>query len=222
MDSKFKILFITDSLGFPRDAPEMVMYENTYISLLKDQFKDCDIIHQGRGGSTVVDLYNHTSYFHFTLQPDMVFIQSGIVDCAPRALTLIEQYIISRIPLVNKLLEKIIKKNSAFLRRTRKITYTSPNTFQTYINKFNTLFPNTYWIGILPAVDNYEKKISGIKIRIESYNSILIQSNSNSNYICVNDFIETDMMSDFHHLNQNGHRKLFEKLSDIINKKLLK
>ena len=93
---RYKVLFITDSLAFPRTEPEAVMYEDTYIALLKAAFPQCDFIHHGRGGATIVDLFKHSTYYHETLKPDLVFMQSGVVDCAPRALTVVEQQVISR------------------------------------------------------------------------------------------------------------------------------
>ena len=91
LSAKYKILFITDSLAFPRREPEAVMYEDTYIALLKTEFPQCDFIHHGRGGATIVELFKHSIYYHETLRPDLVFMQSGVVDCAPRALTVMQR-----------------------------------------------------------------------------------------------------------------------------------
>ncbi|WP_141111094.1 SGNH/GDSL hydrolase family protein [Chromobacterium haemolyticum] len=206
------ILIFTDSLGFPRSEPEMVRYEETYVALLKVNFPDYDFIHVGRGGATIVDLYKHTNYFHGTIKPALVLIQCGIVDCAPRALKLVEQQIISRVPVFGSLIGRIVKRYAKSIRRWRKISYTPLSIFVEYKNRFELIFPNIYWIEILPAVDEYETSIDGISKNIRQYNEVLARGNS----ICTNDFSGEQIMSDYHHLNTDGHRKMFEKISCLI------
>lgn len=221
MAKRVKVLIITDSLGFPRSTPDLLLYEETYVSLLKNKFIDYDIIHQGMGGATIRELYNHSSYYHLTLNPDIVFIQSGIVDCAPRALTVIEQYIITRLPYLSKILVSLVKKNSNLLRKYRNIKYTHVEQYQEYIKKFNLLFNNTYWIGIFPAVDAYEKQVHDIKKSILKYNDILKEENNNNDkYISLINYTEFDIMSDFHHLNKFGHTKLFNDISVLLTRSL--
>lgn len=192
------------------------MYEDTYIALLKTAFPQCDFIHHGRGGATIVDLFKHSTYYHETLRPDLVFMQSGVVDCAPRALTVIEQQVISRLPLVSRPLTALIKKYSHTLRRIRKITYTPVATFAEYVAKFETLFQNVYWIDILPALELYEAKLEGIRRNTELYSAIL----QRHKYIGTEQLQADDIMTDFHHLNCEGHRKMFVVLSQVIRREL--
>lgn len=220
MVKKIKVLIITDSLGFPRSAPELLLYEETYIALLRNKFTEYDIIHQGRGGATIKELFNHSSYYHETLNPDIVIIQSGIVDCAPRALTLTEQHVISRLPFLSEILISFVKKNSNFLRKFRNIKYTPVEVYQEYIRKFNLLFHNTYWIGILPASDDYEKQLHNIRESIFKYNDVLHKENAINKYLSLVNYTEYDIMSDFHHLNKSGHTKLFKDISVLLSKGL--
>ena len=212
MRPKYKVLLITDSLAFPRLEPEYVLYEETYISYLKGAFNDCDFIHQGRGGATIVDLYKHSAYYHETLRPDLVLMQCGIVDCAPRALTVIEQQIVSRLPIIGGLVTALVKKYSRQLRRTRRMTYTSVAAFSSSVHQFESLFSKVYWIGILPATADYDAKVEGIERNIAMYNDILRQRN----YVPTDDFDASMIMSDHHHLNRVGHVRMFEKIADII------
>ena len=79
-----KVMIVTDSLSMPR--PE-IRYEDTWIYLLKQEFPQYDIIDRpGRGSTTTrlvteggggVDLLE-------TYMPDIVIIQLGMADCAPR------------------------------------------------------------------------------------------------------------------------------------------
>ena len=61
-----KILFITDSLAFPRVFPEQVNYEETYLFLLKKKFPNIDFIHLGFGGATIDKLYYYSEYYETT------------------------------------------------------------------------------------------------------------------------------------------------------------
>jgi hypothetical protein len=216
LQSEYKVLFITDSLAFPRAEPEFVSYEETYLCLLKNEFPDCDFIHQGRGGATIVDLYKHSAYFHETLQADLVFVQSGIVDCAPRALTVIEQQVISRIPVMKALFLGMIKKYSHVLRRVRNMTYTPLPAFRSYVSQFERLFPNVHWIGILPATEAYDAQVNGIRRNVAVYNAVLQEHR----YVDTADFDANSIMSDHHHLNRVGHQKMYEKLAAIIRSNL--
>lgn len=192
------------------------MYEDTYISLLKEEFPQCDFIHHGRGGATIVDLYKHSSYYHETLKPDLVFMQCGIVDCAPRALTVVEQQVFSRLPVLGRPLTALVRKYSHALRKARKMTYTPVETFAEYVARFEVLFGNVHWIGILPATEAYEAKIEGIRRNIEIYDAVLRRNR----YISTEHFYASDIMTDFHHLNCNGHRKMFEALVPVIRREL--
>lgn len=211
------VLLISDSLAFPRAEPEVVRYEDTYIALLKAEFPDYDFIHVGRGGGTIVDLYKHTTYFHATVEPALVLMQCGIVDCAPRALTVVEQQIITRLPLLGSFIGTMVKRHAKRLRRWRRITYTPLPAFTDYIKRFESLYKNVHWIGILPAVPEYEALINGIAEKINQYNDVLRQYR----FISTDDFVSDDIMTDFHHLNRSGHQKMFIKLTDLVRAQLV-
>lgn len=211
-----RILIITDSLGFPRKEPEFVSYCDTYVALLKERFPHFDFIHHGRGGSTIDELFEMAWYYQNTLSPDIVFIQSGIVDCAPRAMTLNESRLISLLPLIRRPVSYVVRKMSRVLRSVRKITYTSPESFYQYTMRFNDIFNNVYWIGILPASKEYEAKLNGVKANIWKFNQILNQSK----FISTEHFGVSDVMSDFHHLSVAGHKKLFNLITELIIREL--
>lgn len=214
MQKKYQILIITDSLGFPRLEPEVVVYDDTYIALLKQAFPNCDFIHQGMGGATIDKLITHAAYFFGSLKPDLVFVQSGIVDAAPRTTTYTEHQIIKRLPIVGNLIGKIIKKYSRQIRNYRKITYTPPDKFKRSIEHLQKNFTNVYWIGIIPATDKYEEHLPGVRKNIEIYNEIL--EKYGHGFVSTKTFDENDLMTDFHHLSVSGHKKMFEILSERI------
>lgn len=211
-DLRQRILVVTDSLGFPRHEPEILRYEDTYIAQLKARYPHFDFIHQGYGGATIRELLQHTSYFERTLDPILVIMQSGVVDCAPRALTRVEQYAVANLPILKRLLVPLVKRYSPLLRRLRKITYTSPASFAVHVDQFEKRFNNVVWLGIVPSTPEWEKRVIGIGTQIELFNAILARHR----FIPTDNLGEQDMMSDHHHPNASGHRKIFERLQAHI------
>ena len=209
---RMRILVVTDSLGFPRHEPEMLLYEHTYIGLLKAKYPQHDFIHQGYGGATIRELLQHTAYFDQTLNPTLVIMQSGVVDCAPRALTRIEHHVVANIPILNRLLVPLVKRYSPLLRRIRKITYTSPENFAAYVDQFEKRFGNVVWLGIVPSTPEWEERVTGIGRQIDLFNAILARHK----FIPTDNLITQDMMSDHHHPNALGHRKIFERLETAV------
>lgn len=187
--------------------------------MLKNSFDNCDFIHQGRGGATIVELHTLSACFHDTIIPDIVFIQSGIVDCAYRTLTKTEDRIIQKLPLLNGFLDRFLKKHNKVFLKMRKIRATEILTYEKYVELFEKIFFNVYWIGIVPALDGYEEYLPNIKASISEYDSII--SKPNRKYVSVTDLLVSDIMSDFHHINKNGHKKIFDKLKNIIQSELL-
>lgn len=213
------IMIIGDSLAFPRETPEVVRYADTYLAILKKRFPFCDFIHKGLGGSTIVGLYNNSHYFHRTVDPDLVFIQSGIVDAAPRTLTFSETKFISALPKkIGDPIFSFFKKNDMMIRKFRKITYTSFDTYVDYVNKFESIYQKIYWIDIMPVSEEYEKKIPGIKINKEKYSAVL----KSKLHISTESLNNDDIMSDHHHLNKSGHLKMSNLIADVINKEIAK
>lgn len=207
-----RALIITDSLGFPRKIPEFVGYENTYIALLKDEFMEYDFIHVGRGGGTIKDLFKAVGYYQGTIEPSIVLVHCGIVDCAPRALTRSERKRLKRVPVLGSIVLNFIRMNAKRIRAKRKVTYTSVEDFRKYINRFEAAFKNLFWIEILPAISDYESILPGIEENIARYNESLRKNNT----VCTKSFLESDISSDFHHLNLQGHKKMFFEICKIF------
>lgn len=211
------VLLLTDSLAFPRAEPEAVCYEQTWVALLKRRFPAVDFVHCGRGGATLVDLFKHSTYYHGTIDPALVLMQSGIVDCAPRALTVIEQQILQRLPVLGRPLLALSRRHAPRLRRWRRMSYTPLPVFEAYADHFERLFRNVHWIGILPALPGYESRVEGIGVAIERYNTALRRRR----FVATEDFGPADIMSDFHHLSARGHARLAERLSAVVQASVL-
>ncbi|MFN4234155.1 MAG: hypothetical protein ACK4IK_05055 [Bacteroidia bacterium] len=172
MNSINKTLIITDSLGLPRDFPENVNYSKTWPKLLSRSF---EIYQISKWGATIEDLYNQVVYSK-SFNPDIVIIQAGIVDCAPRALSKLESDIINKFKIFSFVFSKLINKKSIyFLRKYRNINYTSISKFEEFIIKLNNEFNNLIWIPIIPACKDYESLVPNISININKYNNLLNQ-----------------------------------------------
>lgn len=214
MENKRKpiILVFTDSLGLPRDVPELVSYEETYIYKLRQHYLDYEIVSVSIGGADIITLQGQIFYYK-NCKPKYVIVQAGIVDCAPRALTQVESAILNSNMLLRKVSKKVLKPFLPYLRKKRKKTTTPISVFSHYVELIYNSFSDTnfYWIKIIPAISGYEKLVPGIGMSIEKYNSILENIVGNK-CIETSDFDHTNIMSDFHHLSTSGHKLIFDKI----------
>jgi hypothetical protein len=212
-----KILVITDSLGLPRPTPEIVKYNETWVYKLSEVYN----VHQiSIGGAIIEDLGSQINYAKM-FEPDIVILQSGIVDCAPRAMTKNETRILNKFKFTRILLKKALKpKVLFFLRKHRNITYTHKKIFETQVVKFHKHFQSKlFWIEILPASIEFNQSIPGIETKIKEYNNI-IQEIVKENLILVPDFKADYLMSDHHHLSKAGHVYIFNKIIDKLSEKI--
>jgi len=208
-----KVLVITDSLGLPRKTPETVRYEETWVHQLSRHFT----VHQiSIGGGTINDLFTQIEYAKM-FEPDFTVIQSGIVDCAPRALTKLETTLLNKYYLTRKLLKTIMRpKVLNFLRRQRKKTYTSLSSFEKQVADFCIIFKGKlFWVGIVPAAAAYEQKVPGITTNVQRYNAA-IKKHLGESFIDLDGLPETHVMTDHIHLSKEGHAHVYEKLIKVI------
>lgn len=214
---KKKILIIGDSLCLPREKPEHVNYQQTYPFLLK-QIGGVEIYQLAIGGGTIADLFDQISYYK-VVKPDIVIVHSGIVDCAPRALSRLERDFVASNRILTVFFNRFVSIYK--LRKFRKITYVNEKTFKHYIEQivYSFDYAQLVWIGILPASIEYEKKIPGIIRNVVRYNEI-IRSQSQSiafKFLNTDSIVNEGIMSDHHHLSAVGHQWIFEKLKNILN-----
>lgn len=204
-----KIQIFSDSLALPRAIPQKVLYEETYPAMLS---KNHVVAQYSKGAAIIKDLLDQTDYYKM-FEPDVVFIQSGIVDCAPRPFTLFEEHFF-KLNLFTKGCKAILKRvTKPWLRNIRKVAWTPPKKFKELAATFKTVYPDipVYAIGILPARDGYEKELKGITKRIDQYNQILKEVFA-PRFIDTSDIPSEGIMSDHHHLTAVGHRFIYEKI----------
>ena len=214
--SKKRILIIGDSLGLSRLKPEKVELQETWPSLLKNTDK-FEIIHMGMGGGTIKKLFDQSFYYEGCC-PNIVIVQSGIVDCAPRALRLLETEIINSCYFISGLFKYLMPIN--FMRKYRNITYTSPKDFKNYLYLLIQRFSKSkiVFIEILPASIEYEIFLPGISKKIEKYNNLIEGEAIAAGHF----FLRTKeiplnaIMSDFHHLNSTGHKWISDRILNML------
>ncbi|MEO0551644.1 MAG: SGNH/GDSL hydrolase family protein [Bacteroidota bacterium] len=205
---KKRLLVLSDSLALARSVPEESTYENTWPALLQKHFN----VHQlSIGGGRIGDILSQASY-HVSFNPDIVVLQCGIVDCAPRSLGYAELKIL-KLPPFRKIILPFFMKNAKAIRKIRNMTYTPPKRFEKEIKAVKALFEHSeiYAIGILPASKNYEKKVPGIIKKSVEYNLIL--SNVFSTFfISMDNIPDNSIMSDNIHLNEAGQLYIYDQI----------
>ena len=208
-----KLLIITDSLGLPRQKPEVVAYDETWINELAKYYK----VHQvSIGGGLISELYTQIEYIKM-FEPDIVIVQAGIVDCAPRAMTKFESIFLNKFWLTRKFLKKVLtQKTLAFLRKKRNCTYTDIKMFEKYVNDFSSVFSGKlYWVEIIPASTGYETNVPGITNNVTAYNKI-IQNHLKQNTISLEDIEAKHIMTDHIHFSKEGHAYLSNKIKTTL------
>ncbi|WP_346316647.1 SGNH/GDSL hydrolase family protein [Chitinophaga sp. YIM B06452] len=211
-----KIVILTDSLGLPRQVPEAVDIEDTYIEKLRKKYKDLTIISLSIGGATISLM--REQYFNYLkpINPDLVIIQAGIVDCAPRALKKWELALINSNRLTKSIYSTLFKKHTHSLRKYRRVTYTPLQEFESIAKNFYlSLGEKLAWVGIIPARNEYEQQLPGIAENINKYNDIL-RTLLPSGLIDTCEMPAEGIMSDHHHINAIGHQFIFTKICDRI------
>lgn len=208
-----RIVLFTDSLAMPREEPEVTFYEETYPYYLK---KDYEIFQFSKGGGLMDEFVEQTCYYN-QYKPDFVVLQIGIVDCAPRAFSKLEESIF-RSNLFFRFFRRALSKTgmSKKIRNVRKHSWTSIEDYRKGCVFFNTKFPQSkvYALSIVPSSAEYEKQVPGISKKISVYNRVLKEV-FKQNYIDLNDIPSEGIMSDHHHLTKIGHKFVYE---CIVNK----
>lgn len=211
-----KILILTDSLGLPREHNnDIIQATQTWPSLLSKKF---DVCHLGIGGATIDILTNQAAYHRF-FYPNIIIVQSGIVDCAPRTLTRREKNLIENLPFVGRFIYPIIKRYNKQIRKWRNAKLSTEELYRSNVKKIISLFDGkpVYFIGILPASKEYEKIVPGITKSIITFNNILKQE-AKGNYINMDTISQSDILGCHHHLSISGNEYLYKKIIDKLNK----
>lgn len=210
-----KIQIFSDSLALPREIPQQVYYEETYPAMLS---LNHTVAQYSKGGAVIKELLDQTFYYKM-FQPDVVILQSGIVDCGPRPFTQFEEHFFS-LNFFTKGCKAILKRlTKKWLRNLRKVAWTKPSQYRAYCMKFKEVYGSTpiFALGILPARVEYEKQLKGITKRVNEYNLILKEV-FGDHFIDTSSIPDSGIMADHHHLTAEGHQYIYSLITERIQK----
>lgn len=200
-----RILVFSDSLSLPRSQPETCLHEQTWPELLRK--KGYEVCLSAIGGATVKDLLKQTFYFQDRRYFDLVVVQCGIVDCAPRFAKRWELKILQSLGKFGSWGMKLLNRKS--IRNLRKLTYTSEKNYREGIQRLENAFDTpVVFVEILPASSSYETQLPGVSKNIEVFNTIL----RSRRHISMKDIPTNGIMSDHHHLSAEGHAYLADRI----------
>lgn len=181
--SIFKVHLYGDSLSLPR--PNHVKFEERYIWLLKkwwkNKVKEIDVMDKSQGGLTLPKLHEQFSQDvgYYNEKYDVMIIQCGVCDCAPRPIPEKVRKRVSRMSTFFKnMVVKFIKYNRA--RIIKNIGYwrlVEENEFfhhyMELLKKSVNRYDRIYIINIAPTNEKTEKHSPGFMEGINIYNAII-------------------------------------------------
>lgn len=237
MSKIIKIALYGDSLALPRK--ETVKYNERYFFLIQKWLNDnfnfdyIEIKDRAKGATTITELlsqYEHDAGY-FELPGDIIIIQTGIVDCAPRPIDQKTRDKIGRLPSIVKSIivkyihknrRKILQKGNSFVRTSKDLYY---NTIKTLMTKAASDYKKVYVVNICPTNSKTEEHSPGFTKNIDEYNSLIknaIENVSERNIflIDINKYInekrsEIDhyvLKEDGHHISALTHKIIAEML----------
>ena len=227
MKKRIKILIAADSIAMPRAEN---VYENTWVFMLKEAFPGCDIIDRSSRGSTTTRLVMEGGGGVDLLErynPNLVIIQMGLAECAPRLFkkTGFEHFFLTK--LIPRSCQPVyvdfVKKRRV---RSPYITDVSPDQFRSNITNY---FERAEKIGtrIITVLMHRPNRIFVFKSphigkNIELYNGIYKETASRFPNVETIDPFEKDadidaLTLDELHLNRQGAEIIVSKLKDRIN-----
>lgn len=173
-----------------------------------------------QGGRTTTSLNLDVKNYLKCYEADIVILQVGIVDCYPRSITRKELIWLSRIPLINKISAKLVKRFYRQIVLARDITYVSCDEFKNNIKEIIESFPEAKFIAlpIAPPCNSFITKNPLVKRNIDKYNLILkaIFKSDFFDGCYANADIDKLFLKDNHHLTKYGQSLVADNLIERI------
>lgn len=206
------ILVITDSLGVPRTAPEVLSDEACWVYRLLDanagRFRFRLSTVPGLDSSRLLEM---ARFYHAAMRPDVIVLQVGIVDCYPRALRRGELALVTRLPrLLSRLVHALLRRFHSTLVQVRNIRYVPPERFRHNLQELRALFPAAAFVvvPVAPATQDYRRRNPLVEQSIADYNAILA-AEFGGGFLAgcyAGEVPEAIVASDNHHLSEHGNR----------------
>jgi len=220
---KDRVVILGDSLSLPR-PDDNIDYEDTYPYLLaKEGYEVLNRSRRANDTKIQTKQENLDNDIHY-LEPDMVVLHLGIVDCAPRLFYRLENKIISQInkviPIIN-----FLSKYRYTLTRVFPKKYVSVKKFKKNIHQILDILQKknikVLVIGIADTTEHNKSISYGFEHSILAYNQILKEATyqcSMVEYMDIYGLGAEVLLPDGIHLNKEMHKTLAKKLSVWIEK----
>jgi acyl-CoA thioesterase-1 len=227
---KKRVVVLGDSLGMPRpDEEGGITYEETYPYLLNGLLGDrWEVISRCRRANISVN-QAHIQYLYddiTVLTPDFVVLHLGIVDCAPRLFSPIQNRVLSKVPnVLRKPIISFFSRYRSFFTKLFPKVYVGKRSYETHMRKIIAAVQKAGAICLLIEIsktsEKNEDRSFGIDQNILDYNAIIRRLGDSSKAIIVSaDFDpEECLMADGIHINIKGSQKLASQLMSIIKEK---
>ena len=218
-----RILILTDSLGCPRDK---VRVEDIWVEMIlsKYQNKNIQFYTWCVYGLSVNDIpFTYIEY----LKPDIIICQIGIVGACRRVLTLREEFILSRIPVLGNMVKAFCKKRRYSLTKIRNIHRADLKTFDEALKKLiNIPINRSILIEIAPPGEFLVKNNYNVENDIRHYNVRIYAKACSYKTEVLKPFTCTDdtdrssylLKEDGHHLNEKGQLMVFHAVDRCLSR----
>ncbi|MEW5681812.1 MAG: SGNH/GDSL hydrolase family protein [Pseudomonadota bacterium] len=226
-----RVLIIGDSMALPRKG---VPYNATWPYKLACRFKDVEFVNRSILGSTAArlnigDAADESGCIE-AYRPQIIILQLGIVDCAPR--------LFKRSSIVPKLMRylphgiqsRFVDFVKTYRGRRAEFSYLSPVEFRDHIEQFirrsaDFNVRKIFAVKIGPISNDVSKSSPQFDDQISIYNEILNEvSNANSCFSLIEAGFDASLADrhtvDGYHLNEKGHNSLFLAIESPLEKEL--
>ncbi|HYK02989.1 MAG TPA: SGNH/GDSL hydrolase family protein [Thermoanaerobaculia bacterium] len=228
-----------DSLSLPR-AGDAIPPEATYAELLRSRLGvrgiAATVLNRSRGGATIDELYrdyrNDLGYIG-EAPGQVLIIQCGIVDCAPRPLSRRGRQVVGRLPaaLRSPIVSFLHRKRAALLSRGVSFRYTQPSRFAAVLDGWlrhaAPRCSRILVINIAPTTAETEQHSPGLTASIETFNDLIagaVRDVPNASVVDVHRILSSSAAeltrcineSDGHHITAAGHQLFAEAVETAI------
>lgn len=227
-----RVMCIGDSLSLPG---HLNRYDDTWYFKLKEKFPrydfnsyfkrqlTTDVLVSMGGGQHGIDSWPKGADCLEAYMPDIVIVQLGIVDCAPRLLSNFDRIVINMLP--GFLSMSYISFVKIIRRRKSTNTLVPLNKFQsnwtTFLARALKINAKVIIISISLPDQKYIEKNPDVCNNINQYNDILFSLARVNNNVTITNVLDPDkydhlIYEDGYHPNKFGHQILFNQLIHIL------
>ncbi len=234
-----KIVILADSLSLPR--PEHlgdISYEETYPYLLDVSLRNLlgknapVVIEKGKRSRTITDVATEWQEYVSWRKSEIVIVQVGITDCAPRVFLPKQRAFVGRIRVraIREMLLKFVHKYR------RQIISASPNKVYTPLQQYRDTVAKLVelarqdgvkaliFVKIVFPPDFVESRSPGLQENVRLYNNVLdqIKSRPGVHVVELNELIqnqedsESHILDDGEHLSVQGNQLLAKHLEKLV------